>query len=1015
MAMVESYRVGATLELRDDASPAIRALAENAARLEKLFNDIQKAVSGLNRVALGDFTGKLQGINEKLTGIRTNAEGLGAAITRSLQNTDKAFVESGRGVAGYAAKFDAIPEASRVAIEGVTKNLTTADAALAESTRGAAALARELREAGSASRDIPRLPRGGGGGGGYGGGSGGAHPRPGQSGSSGNAHGGNTFGSHGAYIDAGIMGTIGAHEVAAAVEATLHRGMEMAAVQQQMLQGGMSQSDIDRATASAWRIAREDGLDVTKVMDDIKELRLPFGSTEHALEFIDPLEKMRIVLNSVQAGSGTSAADAVYKMARAGELKGLQNPEDFLSYFEGMTKAISASGGKVTPNDFAQATKYGKLSSFGLSEDFYTRSLPTMIQTMGPTTAGQSLQSLFGTLSGSVSQKSFYKIQDLGLISDPSKIVQTKTGIQMQPGAIAGYDEFVKNPLAWAKEYLDPLLEKKFGDISNPDNKEAILGQLQGMFGNRNSAAAVAELALRAKSFDKDAALIDQARGIGGADALLKNDPTAAMNNFSAAWTNMMTAFGLPSVATAVNAMNSMASGMNRIGELAQEHPGLAKNLEAMGAGAAIGLGAIAVLGLAAFAPGGVIAVGAAAFSGAMAALLKVNWDDIRGKIGPGIDAVNEFMTSVRDKIIGAVANLGTAIGNAFSSMIEGVLAKLRAIPGVGRLFGSAPEIPHADGTREGTDRSYHRMSNSETMQYMQNLFPGLSPMAYRTGGSADNDNMVDMLAQGVFRGLKLYASGGASTDLGGAGGGIVNASYGGGGLGGGSGFNDTSGGVFGRISGTLASRGDAAMAHLMASGISREAAAAIVGNAQQESSIRGDGPSGDHGTAHGMFQWRFERFAALKAFAQAHGKPWTDSNTQLDFMVDEAKRRGGAGWLYGHDVGVANQGMQRFERYGDNSFGTRLGNARGWLHRDVPVAGAPPQSKTVTPGRPAGKQGAQMIQARIEVPVHIGSDKVAHHVVHQMVAAMEHPNSVGGPDGYGFHGGPDTALNDAA
>ena len=160
----------------------------------------------------------------------------------------------------------------------------------------------------------------------------------------------------------------------------------------------MTQEDIDKATASAWKLARSNGLDVSAVMDDIKELRLPFGSTEHALEFIDPLEKMRVVLNSVQAGSGSSAADAVYKMARAGELKGLQNPEDYVSYFEGMTKAISASGGKVTPNDFAQTTKYGKLSSFGFSEDFYTRSLPTMIQTMGPTTAGQSLQSLFSIL-----------------------------------------------------------------------------------------------------------------------------------------------------------------------------------------------------------------------------------------------------------------------------------------------------------------------------------------------------------------------------------------------------------------------------------------------------------------------------------------------------------------------------------------------------------------------------------------------------------------------------------------
>ena len=66
--MIESYRVGVVLELRDEASPAIRALYENASRLEKMFGDVAKAISGINRVALGDFTAKLGGISEKLTG-----------------------------------------------------------------------------------------------------------------------------------------------------------------------------------------------------------------------------------------------------------------------------------------------------------------------------------------------------------------------------------------------------------------------------------------------------------------------------------------------------------------------------------------------------------------------------------------------------------------------------------------------------------------------------------------------------------------------------------------------------------------------------------------------------------------------------------------------------------------------------------------------------------------------------------------------------------------------------------
>ncbi len=1066
--MIESYRVGAVFELRDEASPALRALYENASRLEKLFGQVTKAISGINEVKLGGFTEKLGGISEKLSAIRTKAEGMGTGITQSLQNVDTAFVESGRKIAGFSNSFDTIPEASRVAIEGVTKNLSTADAALATSTRAATELATALREAGAASRDIPRLPRSGSGGGAGGGGSG-AHPRPGQGGGSGGAHGGNTFGSHGSYIDAGILGTIGAHEVAQAVEATLHRGMEMSAVQNQMLQGGMTQEDIDKATASAWKIARADGLDVTKVMDDIKELRLPFGSTEHALNFIEPLEKMRIVLNSVQAGTGTSASDAVYKMARAGELKGLQNPEDFLSYFEGMTKAISASGGKVTPNDFAQATKYGKLSSFGLSEDFYTRSLPTMIQTMGPTTAGQSLQSLFGTLSGSISEKSFHKIDELGLIADRSKIVQTKTGTQLQPGAIEGYDEFVKNPLAWAKDHLVGHLESKFGSLDDPNNKEAILGQLQGMFGNRNSAAAVAELALRSKSFDKDAGLIDQARGLGGAESLQKNDPTTAMNNFKAAWDNLLTSLGGPAVKPATDLMTGLAGGMNRLGEFMQAHPTLAKDMEGMAAGVVVGLGAIAVIGLAAFAPGGVIAVGAAALTGALMGLAAVNWGDVTGVF----DRINAALTK----------------------FFTGLVDMIRKIPGIGRLFDETGPVANANGApltpeqkawlgqHPGGElpdeltpsilRSYRKGTEAfgpknETLgpaaPVPLDMVPGMglfSPMAYRTGGtsSADNDNLIDTLAQGVFRGLKLYAGNPGGGDAAGVGGGFTNASYttyGDGAEGGGGSAGHSSPSIrYGRqhssgsgslIDGpvarfgagsTFAQKSPEVMSRLMGDfGLNPEQAAKILGNLGHESmGFKAFNEIGGGGGI-GWAQWTGPRNREYRAWAAAnHLDPHSDE-ANYGFLRHELKGRYASG-IEALKHGASLEQFERiFEGAGIKAYGSRHAYERAamdaYRHRPVPVAGMnpqtavpispqvpiagpPPQAKTITPGRPAGKQGMTMASLTVHSHTHLDGKRIATDTTHHQVAMMEHPNSIGDHDGYGFHGGPGTALNDAA
>lgn len=71
--------------------------------------------------------------------------------------------------------------------------------------------------------------------------------------------------------------------------------------------------------------------------------------------------------------------------------------------------------------------------------------------------------------------------------------------------------------------------------------------------------------------------------------------------------------------------------------------------------------------------------------------------------------------------------------------------------------------------------------------------------------------------------------------------------------------------------------------------GLPRTGAAGVVGGLYQES---GFNPSavGDNGTATGMGQWRLDRRDKLLQFAQAQGKPATDQNLQLDFLVNEMK-----------------------------------------------------------------------------------------------------------------------------
>ena len=89
---------------------------------------------------------------------------------------------------------------------------------------------------------------------------------------------------------------------------------------------------------------------------------------------------------------------------------------------------------------------------------------------------------------------------------------------------------------------------------------------------------------------------------------------------------------------------------------------------------------------------------------------------------------------------------------------------------------------------------------------------------------------------------------------------------------------------------------GLAAFQYFVGQGLSPAQAAGIVGNLQGESGQglntgainRGDGRDGSDSI--GIGQWNGTRAQALKAYADSKGVPWTDLNTQLEFLHSELK-----------------------------------------------------------------------------------------------------------------------------
>jgi hypothetical protein len=120
----------------------------------------------------------------------------------------------------------------------------------------------------------------------------------------------------------------------------------------------------------------------------------------------------------------------------------------------------------------------------------------------------------------------------------------------------------------------------------------------------------------------------------------------------------------------------------------------------------------------------------------------------------------------------------------------------------------------------------------------------------------------------------------------------------------------------------------------MVARGWSPEAAAAMAGNVKGESDFDPSGATGDAGTAHGLVQWRGERFTALKKFAAESGRDWRDKEVQMDFLNKEYRGRFGNKAVTETDMPTNEARGKRFEGYATNTFGARVSAGRRYLHQ---------------------------------------------------------------------------------
>lgn len=168
--------------------------------------------------------------------------------------------------------------------------------------------------------------------------------------------------------------------------------------------------------------------------------------------------------------------------------------------------------------------------------------------------------------------------------------------------------------------------------------------------------------------------------------------------------------------------------------------------------------------------------------------------------------------------------------------------------------------------------------------------------------------------------------------------------------------------------------------------------AAAIAGNVVQESGGNPDALNDREG-AHGLLQWRLDRWQGLQDYAKAHGTAPNDPNAQLDFIQQEMngpEKRSAAPFFAAQDVASANSALKNYIRYGDASEATRLANAKGFLGQSdtaaAPMAMAGPTAAADAPSSsPAPSQAPT--QAKQQAPA--ASAPAAPVITPDQIAAL--------------------------
>lgn len=382
---------------------------------------------------------------------------------------------------------------------------------------------------------------------------------------------------------------------------------------------GERQADVAAMVAAAWKNTGD--VITTSATGNLKtllDMNSVLGDTKLAIKELPMISRIQAVMqSSSESGVNKVASDNfAFTMSKALDIVGAaKDPTgaDFERQAEKMSRAITATQGRMTPAMYQSIFAYARQAKFSMDDEFKYEILPTLGLEYAQGTGGAgggsrgvgpglaALNRL--TVQGYTNKLAIPDLEKLGLIPSGmahktkkerdtelyetnvggkitihSKPLATTTTSTMVP-AWKGFDG--KNPFRSVQDSLLPAINKLYGGVANDEQITKIIQSIGR--GNQMAAQDLLEFALKAQNFYRLQKIIHQDT-MGSQEAYtraMQNDPKFAYMALGKQWENLKTAFGIAVIPIIIPAISGLTDALNSFAKWAIGNPETVKGIMA--------------------------------------------------------------------------------------------------------------------------------------------------------------------------------------------------------------------------------------------------------------------------------------------------------------------------------------------------------------------------------------------------------------------------------------------------